>query len=167
MIMKFCLTILFLLSIRVSFAQSDWQFKPYVVVNDTIYEDLKLPVFIMDSTLFIRNSEGQVLTFPSSNVDYISKRCFYKRITKSNRKYLAKSGNTLGYLSFVQFMGGTAIVGNEIVEIWIEHSYYGSPVALMSGVTFFIVPSVIIVHKLMLRKKMNRMIIESKGMKFL
>jgi hypothetical protein len=62
---------------------------------------------------------------------------------------------------------GTVIVHNEIVEIWIEQSYFGSPVALMSGVTFFIVPSVIIVHKLILRKKMNRMIIESKGLKFL
>lgn len=165
--MKCYLTILFLLSIRVSYTQSDWQFKPYVVVNDTIYEDLKLPVFIMDSTLFIRNSEGQVLTFPSRNVDYISKRCFYKRITPFRIKHLSKSGNTLGALSFVQFMGGTAIVGNEIVEIWIEHSYYGSPVALMSGVTFFIVPSVIIVHKLILRKRMNRMIMESKGLKFL
>lgn len=165
--MKFCLTILFLLSIRVSFTQSDWQFKPYVVVNDTIYEDLKLPVFIMDSTLFIRNSEGQVLTFPSRNVDYISKRCFYKRITKSNRKYLAKSGNSLGYFSAVSMFIGTVIVHNEIVEIWIEQSYFGSPVALMSGVTFFIVPSVIMVHKLILRKKMNRMIMESKGLKFL
>jgi hypothetical protein len=80
--MKTRLIIFCLLSINVVFTQSDWQFKPYVVVNDTIYEDLKLPVFIMDSTLFIRNSEGQVLTFPSRNVDYISKRCFYKRITK-------------------------------------------------------------------------------------
>jgi hypothetical protein len=163
--MKTRLIIFCLLSINVVFTQSDWQFKPYVVVNDTIYEDLKLPVFIMDSTLFIRNSEGQVLTFPSRNVDYISKRCFYKRITKSKIKYLAKSGNTLGYFAVVNFSIGTGVVGYEVIEMLTDPAYVGSS-ALFSGLTFCIVPSAIIIHKLMLRKKMNRMIIESKGLKF-
>ena len=70
----FCIT-------TVCSSQSDWTIKPYVIVNDTVYEDLKLPVFIMSSVLYIRNAQGVVMTFPSKDVNYISQRCFYDRIT--------------------------------------------------------------------------------------
>ena len=136
-----------------------------MVVNDIVNEDLKLPVFIIDSNLFIRNSEGQVLTFSSRNVDYISKRCFYKWITQSNRKHLAKSGNSIGCFSHVHFSIETGVVGYEVIEMLTDPAYLGSS-ALFSGPTFCIVPSAIIIHKMMLRKKMNRMIIESKDLRF-
>jgi hypothetical protein len=136
-----------------------------VVVNDIVNEDLKLPVFIIDSTLFIRNSEGQVLAFPSGNVDYIGKRWFYKWITKSNRKHLAKSGNSIGCFSHVNFSIETGVLDYEVIEMLTDPAYVGSS-ALFSGVTLYIVLSAIIIHKLMLRKKMNLMNMESKGLKF-
>jgi hypothetical protein len=71
----------------------------------------------------------------------------------------------LGYFAHVNFPIGTGVVGYEVIEMLTDPAYLGSS-ALFSGPTFCIVPSAIIIHKLMLRKKMNRMIIESKGLKF-
>lgn len=152
----------YFLTFQVLYAQSDWTFKPYVVVNDSMYENVKHPVFIMDSTLFIRTAEGEVLTFPSSEVDYISKRCFYKRINESEKKYLSRSGNTLGFLSLGSFTIGTVIL---VMDVKYSNST-GIANSTMLGSALFIVPSAIIIYKLILRKRVNRMILESKGLKF-
>lgn len=152
----------YFLTFQVLYAQSDWTFKPYVVVNDSMYENVKHPVFIMDSTLFIRTAEGEVLTFPSSEVDYISKRCFYKRINESEKKYLSRSGNTLGFLSLGSFAIGTVIF---VMDVKYSNST-GIANSTMFGSALFIVPSAIIIYKLILRKRVNRMILESKGLKF-
>ena len=120
-----------------------------VVVNDIINEDLKLPVFMMNAILFLSEfRRGKCWYLPKRNVDSMSKRCFYKRITKSKKKYLAKSRNSLGYFSSVSMIIGTEFDHNEIVEIWMEQSFFGSPVALMPGIRSFIVPFVIMLLKL-------------------
>ncbi|MFZ9612869.1 MAG: hypothetical protein ACO29Q_06260 [Crocinitomicaceae bacterium] len=154
----------YFLTFQVLYAQSDWTFKPYVVVNDSMYENLKHPVFIMDSTLFIRTAEGEVLTFPSSEVDYISKRCFYKRINESEKKYLSRSGNTLGFLSVGGLTIGGALIG--WTQYYLKYGSLTNAIFYVSENTFFIGTSSIIIYKLILRKRVNRMILESKGLKF-
>ncbi|MEY4659614.1 MAG: hypothetical protein RJB36_1380 [Bacteroidota bacterium] len=155
----------YFLTFQVLYAQSDWTFKPYVVVNDSMYENLKHPVFIMDSTLFIRTAEGEVLTFPSSEVDYISKRCFYKRIEEREKEHLSRSGNTLVYFSLVSLPIGTYLTQTSI-SYW---KYYGTTKSLtkfLTGTVIFIIPATITLHQLILHKRVNRMILESKGLKF-
>jgi hypothetical protein len=155
--MKTIFTFFFFFYVGLSSAQSDWLMKPYVFVNDTLYEDLKLPVFIMDSTLYIRTSNGTVLTFPSRDVDYISKRCFYKRIGDAKKSKLAKSGNTIGYMSaYTSF-----IVLRRVVRDYLIHPiYYANPTGL-----FLLIPTSLIIKSLITRKLIMKMIVESKGLR--
>lgn len=167
---KLLLTILFFSIIQTSFAQSDWKFKPYVVVNDTIYENLKLPVFIMDSVLYIRTQEGVVKTFPSYKVDYISKRCFYDRITPLEKNRLSRSIATGTYVSVASIAGGiAAIYSNYQTYLYYSKNMflqYYSPAGLIFGVAL-IVPSTIAIYNYIQRKRQTKMILEAKGLRFI
>lgn len=168
--MKLLIIVLFLAITNAISAQSDWQYKPYVVVNDTLYENLKHPVFIMDSVLYIRTAEGVVMTFPSRDVNYISKRCFYDRITPQEKNRLSRSIATGSYLSVASFVGGFLLVRKNIIS----YQYYAknlmlnyySPLGSIFGVAF-IVPSVIATYNFIQRKRQTKMILESKGIRFL
>lgn len=168
-LMKLLIIVLFLSIMDSISAQSDWGYKPYVVVNDTLYENLKHPVFIMDSVLYIRTAEGNVLTFPSRDVDYISKRCFYDRITPQEKNRLSRSVATGYYLNAVSFIGGSLLVRENIIA----YQYYAknlmlnyySPLGAIFGVGF-IVPSVIATYNFIQRRRQTKMIIESKGIRF-
>jgi hypothetical protein len=155
--MKTFLSFFFFFYIGFCSAQSDWLMKPYVFVNDTLYEDLKLPVFIMDSTLYIRTSNGTVLTFPSRDVDYISKRCFYKKIGDAKKSRLAKSGNTIGYLSAFTSI---VVIRNAVKDYLINPTYYANPTGL-----FLLIPTSLIIKSLITRKLIMKMIVESKGLR--
>ena len=165
-------TLLFMLSLSMSgcaFSQSDWLIKPYVVVNDTLYENVKLPVFIMDSVLYIRTAEGVVMTFPSRDVNYISKRCFYDRITPQEKNRLSRSVATGSILSLAGIFGGTVLIINNLEQLTYAttSSFYSySPVGLFFGVGF-IIPSTIAVYNYVQRKRQTKMIIESKGLRFI
>ena len=167
-------TLLFVLSLSISgfaFSQSDWTIKPYVVVNDSLYENVKHPVFIMDSTLYIRTAEGVVLTFPSRDVNYISKRCIYDRITPQEQNRLSRSVATGSYLSIAGISGGIALIVNNLNELaYINaNSYYYysySPAGLIFGVAY-IIPSSIAIYHFIQRKRQMKMIIESKGLRFI
>ena len=165
-------TLLFILSLSISgcaFSQSDWLFKPYVVVNDTLYENVKHPVFIMDSVLYIRTAEGVVMTFPSRDVNYISKRCFYDRITPQEKNRLSRSVATGSILSLAGILGGTVLIVNNLEQLTYATttSFYSySPVALFFGVGF-IIPSTIAIYNYIQRKRQTKMIIESKGLRFI
>lgn len=152
-----------------AFSQSDWINKPYVVVKDSLYENVKHPVFIMDSVLYIRTAEGVVMTFPSRDVNYISKRCFYDRITPKEKNRLSRSVATGSVLSFVGFYGGTVLIVTNLEKLSIaaanSFNFY-SPVGLIFGVGF-IVPSSIAVYNFIQRKRQSKMIIESKGLRFI
>ena len=163
-------TILFFCSFfyfSLSFAQSDWLNKPYVIINDTSFFQVKHPVFIMDSTLYIRTVDGTVLTFPSRDVNYISKRCFYQRINTSGKNQLSKSGSTLAYLSTASFVIGSSMIWSEISNFFIHPSYYASVTNLVVGAVVFVVPSILMIRNLILRKMRTKMILESKGLKFI
>jgi hypothetical protein len=155
--MKTILTFIFFFHLGFCSAQSDWTFKPYVIVNDTLYEDLKHPVFIMDSTLYIRTSNGTVLTFPSREVDYISKRCFYKRIDDTKKSRLAKSGNTIGFISGFT---GLVVLERAISNYLIYQVPYASPWGMV-----LLVPTTLVLKSLITRKMIMKMIIESKGLR--
>ena len=165
-------TLFFMLSLSMSgcaFSQSDWLFKPYVVVNDTLYENVKHPVFIMDSVLYIRTAEGVVMTFPSRDVNYISKRCFYDRITPQEKNRLSRSVATGSLLSLAGILGGTVLIVNNLEQLTYATttSFYSySPVALFFGVGF-IIPSTIAIYNYIQRKRQTKMIIESKGLRFI
>ena len=165
-------TLLFILSLSISgcaFSQSDWLFKPYVVVNDTLYENVKHPVFIMDSVLYIRTAEGVVMTFPSRDVNYISKRCLYDRITPREKNRLSRSVATGSILSLAGILGGTVLIVNNLEQLTYATttSFYSySPVALFFGVGF-IIPSTIAIYNYIQRKRQTKMIIESKGLRFI
>lgn len=165
-------TLLFMLSLSMSgcaFSQSDWLIKPYVVVNDTLYENVKHPVFIMDSVLYIRTAEGVVMTFPSRDVNYISKRCFYDRITPREKNRLSRSVATGSILSLAGILGGTVLIVNNLEQLTYATttSFYSySPVALFFGVGF-IIPSTIAIYNYIQRKRQTKMIIESKGLRFI
>lgn len=168
--MKLLITALFISILHSFSAQSDWRFKPYVVVNDTFYENLKHPVFIMDSVLYIRTAEGVVLTFPSRDVNYISKRCFYDRVTPKEKNRLSRSIATSSYLSGIAFVGGILLLRENIIsyQFYAKHSilYYYSPLGAIFGVGF-VVPSVIAMYHLIQRKRQTKMILESKGLRFI
>lgn len=152
-----------------AFSQSDWIIKPYVVVNDSLYEDVKHPVFVMDSVLYIRTAEGVVMTFPSRDVNYISKRCFYDRITPPEQNRLSRSVATGSVLSFVGFYGGTVLIVTNLEKLSIAaaNSFYSySPVGLIFGVGLIISPAIAIYHYIQ-RKRQTKMIIESKGLRFI
>lgn len=168
-------TILIMFSLSISgcaFSQSDWILKPYVVVNDSLYENVKHPVFIMDSTLYIRTAEGVVLTFPSRDVNYISKRCIYDRITPQEQNRLSRSVATGSYLSIAGISGGIALIVNNLNQLayFKANSYYYyyaySPVGLIFGVAC-IIPSSIAIYHFIQRKRQMKMIIESKGLRFI
>ncbi len=167
---KLLLTILFFSFIETSSAQSDWRIKPYVVVNDSLYENVKHPVFIMDSTLYIRTAEGVVLTFPSRDVNYISKRCIYDRITPQEQNRLSRSVATGSYLSIAGISGGIALIVNNLNRLaYLKASpyyYYYSPTGLIFGVAC-IIPSSIAIYHFIQRKRQMKMIIESKGLRFI
>jgi hypothetical protein len=167
-------TLLFVLSLSISgfaFSQSDWTIKPYVVVNDFLYENVKHPVFIMDSTLYIRTAEGVVLTFPSRDVNYISKRCMYDRITPQEQNRLSRSVATGSYLSIAGISGGITLIVNNLNKLAYmkANSYYYysySPAGLIVGVAC-IIPSSIAIFHFIQRKRQMKMIIESKGLRFI
>lgn len=167
-------TLLFMLSLSISgfaFSQSDWIIKPYVVVNDSLYENVKHPVFIMDSILYIRTAEGVVLTFPSRDVNYISKRCIYDRITPQEQNRLSRSVATGSYLSIAGISGGIALIVNNLNKLAYINAnpyYYSpySPVGLIFGVAC-IIPSSIAIYHFIQRKRQMKMIIESKGLRFI
>lgn len=167
---KLLLTILFFSIIQTSFAQSDWKFKPYVVVSDTMYENLQLPVFIMDSVLYIRTQDGVVRTFPTHKVDYISKRCFYDRITPLEKNRLSRSIATGSYLSVIGIAGGiTAIYNNYINYKYYAKNFilqYYSPGGIIFGAAM-IVPSTIAIYNYIQRKRQTKMILEAKGLRFI
>jgi hypothetical protein len=170
-------TLLFMLSLSISgfaFSQSDWTIKPYVVVNDFLYENVKHPVFIMDSTLYIRTAEGVVLTFPSRDVNYISKRCIYDRITPQEENRLSRSVATGSYLSIAGISGGITLIVNNLNKLaymkadpyyYLIYSPY-SPAGLIFGVAC-IIPSSIAIYHFIQRKRQMKMIIESKGLRFI
>lgn len=165
-------TLLFMFSLSISgcaFSQSDWKFKPYVVVNDTVYENLKLPVFIMDSVLYIRTQEGVVMTFPSYEVNYISKRCFYDRITPQEQNRLSRSVATGSIISLAGIFGGTVLIVNNLEQLAYAttSSFYSySPAGLFFGVGF-VVPSAIAIYNYIQRKRQTKMILEAKGLRFI
>jgi len=169
-------TLLFVLSLSISgfaFSQSDWTIKPYVVVNDSLYENVKHPVFIMDSILYIRTAEGVVLTFPSRDVNYISKRCIYDRITPQEKNRLSRSVATGSYLSIAGISGGIALIVNNLNELayinansYYYYYYSYSPAGLIFGVAC-IIPSSIAIYHFIQRKRQMKMIIESKGLRFI
>ncbi|MEI8117408.1 MAG: hypothetical protein WCH03_07700 [Flavobacteriia bacterium] len=166
-------TLLFVLSLSISgfaFSQFDWTIKPYVVVNDSLYENVKHPVFIMDSTLYIRTAEGVVLTFPSRDVNYISKRCIYDRITPQEQNRLSRSVATGSYLSLAGISGGIALIVNNLNKLAYINAnpyyYYYSPAGLIFGVAY-IIPSSIAIYHFIQRKRQMKMIIESKGLRFI
>lgn len=153
-----------------AFSQSDWLNKPYVIVNDTSYIWVKHPVFIMDSTLYIRTLEGTVLTFPSRDVNYISKRCMYDRITLEEKNRLGKSVATASYLSAASIVGGLALIRSNYISYQyylanLSLQYY-SPLGMIFGVGF-IVPSSIAIYHFIQRKRQSKMILESKGLRFI
>ncbi len=172
--MKQMKTLLIMFSLSISgcaFSQSDWIMKPYVVVNDSLYENVKHPVFIMDSTLYIRTAEGVVLTFPSRDVNYISKRCIYDRITPQEQNRLSRSVATGSYLSIAGISGGIALIVNNLNQLAYlkANSYYYyaySPVGLIFGVAC-IIPSSIAIYHFIQRKRQMKMIVESKGLRFI
>jgi hypothetical protein len=168
--MKTFFVSLFLSIATVCSSQSDWTIKPYVVVNDTVYEHLKLPVFIMDSVLYIRNSEGVVMTFPSWDVNYISKRCFYDRITEKEKNRLSRSVATGSYLSVATIAGGIAAIYDNY-QAYLYYSknmilQYYSAGGLVFGVAL-IVPSTVAIYNFIQRKRQTKMIIESKGLRLI
>ncbi len=171
--MKQMKTLLIMFSLSISgcaFSQSDWIMKPYVVVNDSLYENVKHPVFIMDSTLYIRTAEGVVLTFPSRDVNYISKRCIYDRITPQEQNRLSRSVATGSYLSIAGISGGISLIVNNLNRLayFKTNPYYYSysPVGLIFGVAC-IIPSSIAIYHFIQRKRQMKMIIESKGLRFI
>jgi hypothetical protein len=151
-------------------AQSDWKSKPYVLVNDTNYIQVKHPVFIMDSTLYIRTKTGrEVLTFPTKDINYISKRCFYQRLTEGQKNRLSNSLGANAYFSGTLFSVGVIFLGVGINEyIWYsQNSYWAefySPANLIAGVSI-IIPAALLIRSMILKKLRNRMIIESKGIR--
>lgn len=161
---------LFISITAVCSAQSDWQFKPYVIVNDTLYEHLKLPVFIMDSVLYIRNSEGVVMTFPSRDVNYISKRCFYDRITRQEKNRLSRSIATGTYVSVASIAGGIVSIYKNYQWYQYYSNYsilqYYSLARLIFGAAL-IVPSTIAIYNYIQRKRQTKMILEAKGLRFI
>jgi hypothetical protein len=165
-------TIFFVISLIIcgfGFSQSDWTIKPYVVVNDTLYENLKLPVFIMDSVLYIRNEQGVVLTFPSRDVNYISKRCFYDRIKPQEQNRLSRSVATGTVLSIAGLITGSVLIVNNLERLVIfvaNNNYAYSPVGLVFGVAF-IVPSSVAIFNYIQRKRQTKMILEAKGLRFI
>ena len=164
------LTIFFFSFIETSSAQSDWRIKPYVVVNDSLYENVKHPVFIMDSVLYIRTQEGEVKTFPSYEVDYISKRCFYDRITPMEKNRLSRSIATGSYLSVAAIIGGIAAIYYDY-QTYLYYSknmnlQYYSAGGLICGVAL-IVPSTIAIYHFIQRKRQTKMILEAKGLRFI
>jgi hypothetical protein len=157
-------TLLFILSLSISgcaFSQSDWLFKPYVVVNDTLYENVKHPVFIMDSVLYIRTAEGVVMTFPSRDVNYISKRCLYDRITPREKNRLSRSVATGSILSLAGIFGGTISIVIDLQEL-----SYASAGSFLFAVAL-IIPSSFVIYHFIQRKRQTKMIIESKGLRFI
>lgn len=164
------LLILFFLLLSTDFsAQSDWRYKPYVIVNDTNFINVKHPVFIMDSTLYIRSKEtGEVLTFPTRDINYISKRCFYQRLGQGRQNRLSNSIATNGY-----FTGSILLTGSIFLWIGIDDLIYfvSNPWAqsfysrnLIAGF-LFVIPAVLLIRSMILKKMRTRMIIESKGIK--
>ena len=167
---KLLLTIIFFSFIKTSSAQSDWRIKPYVVVNDSLYENVKHPVFIMDSVLYIRTQEGEVKTFPSYEVDYISKRCFYDYITPMEKNRLSRSIATGSYLSVAAITGGIAAIYYDY-QTYLYYSknmnlQYYSAGGLVCGVAL-IVPSTIAIYHFIQRKRQTKMILEAKGLRFI
>ena len=157
-------TLLFMLSLSMSgcaFSQSDWLIKPYVVVNDTLYENVKHPVFIMDSVLYIRTAEGVVMTFPSRDVNYISKRCLYDRITPREKNRLSRSVATGSILSLAGILGGTISIVIDLQEL-----SYASAGSFLFAVAL-IIPSSFVIYHFIQRKRQTKMIIESKGLRFI
>jgi len=143
-------------------AQSDWKSKPYVLVNDTNYIQVKHPVFIMDSTLYIRTKTGrEVLTFPTKDINYISKRCFYQRLTEGQKNRLSNSLGANAYFSGSLFTVGAIITGIGITEVF--PTYYGSEI-LITGLSI-VIPTALLIRSMILKKLRNRMIIESKGIR--
>ena len=116
--MKVLGILVFLCCFHVINAQSDWHYKPYVIVNDTMNIRVKHPVFIMDSTLYIRSKEGkQVMTFPSKDVNYISKRCFYDRLGEGQKNRLANSSGTSAYIAGTLLFTGSIFLGIGIDDL--------------------------------------------------
>jgi hypothetical protein len=152
------------------FSQSDWALKPYVIVNDSLYIEVKHPVFIMDSTLYVRTKDSnQVLTFPTKDINYISKRCFYHRLSEGQQNRLSNSINTNAYLSSCMVITGSvfSVMGIEELIYFLKNpgvqTYYGT--YLITGLTF-IVPATLLIRSMVLKKLRTRMILESKGLRF-
>lgn len=168
--MKVLGILVFLCCFHVINAQSDWHFKPYVIVNDTMNIRVKHPVFIMDSTLYIRTKEGnEVLTFPTKDINYISKRCFYQRLTEGQKNRLSNSIGTNAY-----FSGSIFVTGAIFTEIGIEdlkwalksplNMKYYAPTNLVVGFSLMI-PTALLIRSMIIKKLRTRMIIESKGIR--
>lgn len=152
-------------------AQSDWTFKPYVIVNDTLYENLKLPVFIMDSTLYIQTKEGKVLTFPSRDVNYISKRCLYDRVTPKQKNRLSRSIATSTYFNSAVMVSGLALLRSSFIEIQYIIAHGGNQfIYTIVGVGFglgLVISSAYTIYKFIQRKRETKMILISKGLHFI
>jgi|GEM_PF-1674901 len=162
----FLLFIFFLSGVK---AQSDWRYKPYVIVNDTMIIQVKHPVFIMDSTLYIRSKEGKhVMTFPSKDVNYISKRCFYDRLGEGQKNRLANSSGTSAYIAGTLLFTGSIFLGIGIDDLLYylqtpgAQSFYGS--SLFTGF-IMVVPAALMIRSMIIKKLRTRMIIESKGIR--
>jgi hypothetical protein len=150
-------------------AQSDWTVKPFVIVNDSVYENVYHPVFIMDSTLYFRTSEGVVKTFPSRDVNYISKRCFYDRITPKEKNQLSRSITMTTMLGLGSLTGAIFAIRNNYLDYqsFIVHKVGTySPGELFFGVGLM-ATSAVIIYRNIHRKRITKMIIESKGFKFI
>jgi hypothetical protein len=168
--MKSILVFLSFLFVTVLHAQADLSSKPHVIVNDTLTIVVKHPVFIVDSTLYVRSAEtNKVLTFSTKDVNFISENCFYHRLSEGQKNHLTKSNAAKAFVTVVLLSSSVVftsigIVYLELASIFQVVKYFYTPIFLIAGVGCAI-PAALLIRSMIIHKRMSRMYKESKGIR--